>query len=396
MTIKNNIKSQAFIGSAVLFSSLAMFSITASAEISSTDWDNDGISDVIEERLGTEIYLSDTDGDGISDKDELGDVTEPRDTDGDGRIDALDIDDDGDNIPTILEGKGDADKDGRENHLDKDSDGDGLEDGYEVQLTGMDSDNDGLDDYFDSDRTGGVDENGDGVVDTLVLIDSDKDGVPDLLDKDSKVSHAKQPKASEAATDTVKAEAEPEKAAEEKKEESVVAEAEEKSAVVVSAPDLPQLNIKREHSYTEAKPEQAGDNSAYGGTGYFYCANSGKIVPGIKGFMLTPPGKIKLLRDATQGDYHWKASEPGTYALQFQIPQGMSIVRGLAKGRRIVKQGDADPLILGGEENPTKKGYLMQSSTGSNNWHTSFEIKDGAPQVRNNNIPLSGGLCEQP
>lgn len=380
----------------------------AFAEISNTDWDNDGISDEVEEQLGTEMYLADTDGDGVPDKDEIGDITEPLDSDNDGVIDAKDIDDDGDGIPTIFEGRTDVDGDGRPNYLDQDSDGDNLADNFEAPLTGKDSDNDQIDDYFDIDTGNGTDDNGDGVNDKIVLVDSDKDGTPDLLDKDSTMPHIDQRNQQTAEKKPVQAQEETfdgsgDKAVAADQQAKPEAELEEKpEPLVMSAPKLPVLASatksaapKRSHSYIETQPEEQMTN-AYGGSGYFYCANSNKIVPGIKGFMMTPPSKIKVERDAKDGHYRWSTSIADTYAMQFQVPQGMSIVRGLAKGRRIIKPGDPDPLVLGGDENPTKKGYLMSSPTGSKTWHTSFEIKDGAPAFKNNNIPLSGGICEQP
>ncbi len=57
------------------------------------DWDNDGLSNEKEKRLGTNIQNPDTDGDGISDADEEKLGTDPlnEDTDGDGLIDGYEI-----------------------------------------------------------------------------------------------------------------------------------------------------------------------------------------------------------------------------------------------------------------------------------------------------------------
>ncbi len=62
-------------------------------------------------------------------------------------IDALDPDDDGDGIPTAIEGSFDVDGDGIPNYLDLDSDGDGIPDAEEG-LT--DSDGDGIPDFLDA------------------------------------------------------------------------------------------------------------------------------------------------------------------------------------------------------------------------------------------------------
>ncbi len=373
-------------------SALLLPQASIAGKISAIDWDNDGLSDKTEARIGSSIYLADTDGDGISDKDEIGNIRKPRDTDKDGRIDILDDDDDGDGIPTVLEGTLDTDKDGKANYLDTDSDGDGLADGFEVRLTGRDSNEDGIDDLFDAEATKGQDVNGDGIDDNIVFVDSNKNGVADILDKKSSLPHLKLRLKNDAA-----------KSASSKKE--IVRMAENKppvKTVVVAAAKLPERKVSQNknikhtgHSYTEKKSNSASKNADYGGSGYFYCGSTGKIVKGIKGFMMTPPGKVSLLRDATEGDYKWRVEEPGTYAIQFQIPGGMSIVRGLAKGRRIIKEGDSHPLILGTAENPAKKGYLVNAKSKDNVWYTSFEIKDNAPLVKNNNIPLAGGVCNK-
>lgn len=194
------------------------------------DADNDGIPNLVE--LGpTPLTPRDSDGDGVpdyrdtdSDNDgrpdsaEVGpDVLNPRDSDGDGIPDYRDIDSDNDGIPDVIEMGGvDANRDGR---LDGfvDADGDGLADSVDpdqggTPLPATDSDGDGLIDALDRDsdndgladvvEAGGIDVNGDGVVDGFVdgngngladaleaaplpVTDSDLDGLPDYRDLDS-------------------------------------------------------------------------------------------------------------------------------------------------------------------------------------------------------------------
>ncbi len=66
------------------------------------DDDGDGLSNAVEETLGTNPHAKDTDGDGKSDGAEVGDAEAPKDSDGDGVIDALESDKsdaDGDGVP---------------------------------------------------------------------------------------------------------------------------------------------------------------------------------------------------------------------------------------------------------------------------------------------------------
>jgi len=128
------------------------------------DDDNDGISTLAEERVGTSSLHADTDEDGILDSIEVGsDLDAPLDTDGDGIINALDTDDDDDNIETIQEALLGT------NHLLIDSDGDGLSDSEEIA--------DLMDEPLDTDKDGILD-----AVDTDEKLDQDNDGLSDLLE----------------------------------------------------------------------------------------------------------------------------------------------------------------------------------------------------------------------
>lgn len=183
------------------------------------DSDQDGLSDSLENQLGTNPSLADTDGDGIPDGVENSKSTANLDTDSDGTINALDADDDGDGKSTQSEDANedgdfnpatnptDLDGDGIPSYLDamevreeeddspimNDSDGDGIRDDVEKGNGDdpVDSDKDGIPDYLDSDS------DNDGLSDDLEAdglaneksseqpLDSDGDGVPNYLDSDS-------------------------------------------------------------------------------------------------------------------------------------------------------------------------------------------------------------------
>ena len=120
------------------------------------DWDMDGLSNGLEESIGSDPLSSDTDGDGHPDGEEYrgeysGSVL--HDSDKDGIPDLLDADDDGDGIPTLDEGSGDLDGDGIPNYLDLDSDGDGIPDSEDLPTS--DDDCDGIPNWGDTDPTDG-------------------------------------------------------------------------------------------------------------------------------------------------------------------------------------------------------------------------------------------------
>ena len=92
---------------------------------------------------------TDADNDGISDALEMGnDPNNPLDTDNDGTPDHLDTDADNDSVSDLLEGVTDTDGDGIENFRDTDSDGDGFGDALESG----DFNNNGVADRLENDN----------------------------------------------------------------------------------------------------------------------------------------------------------------------------------------------------------------------------------------------------
>ncbi len=154
-----------------------------------TDADGDGLDDNFDTKTldatngadGTNASNGTFAGNNLADADNLGvgdlDYRE-QDSDGDGIDDNIDLDDDNDGIPDLVEGTGDKDGDGIPDYLDLDSDNDGIPD--VVEAGGIDADGDGLLDGF-------VDANNDGQADgtPLTALDADNDGIPNYLDLDS-------------------------------------------------------------------------------------------------------------------------------------------------------------------------------------------------------------------
>jgi large repetitive protein len=149
----------------------------------------------------------DSDGDGVADNTDLDDdndgildTTEgTADSDGDGVPDSLDLDSDNDGILDIVEAGGvDTNGDGMVDNF-TDANNDGLADSLDPNTGGTalpvpDTDGDGLPDYLDLDsdndgitdviEAGGSDPDNDGVIGTGVPADNDNDGIPDAVDPD--------------------------------------------------------------------------------------------------------------------------------------------------------------------------------------------------------------------
>ncbi len=170
------------------------------------DTDGDGLDNCTEDDIGTDATNADTDGDGLDDGFEVGDPNNPNDTDGDNIIDALDLDDDGDGVPTDVEIlEGDTDGDGIIDPLDLDDDGDGVDTPDEDRdldgdPTNDDMDGDGVPDYLDAfDLDGPLgDADGDGFVNNDEIDigsdpynpDTDGDGVGDDVEIDDPANPA--------------------------------------------------------------------------------------------------------------------------------------------------------------------------------------------------------------
>ncbi|MCB9689514.1 MAG: hypothetical protein H6735_31040 [Alphaproteobacteria bacterium] len=176
------------------------------------DDDGDGIDTVCELAWGTDPLRADSDGDAVLDGIEwfhMGPPTpnnptgtscqNPWDTDLDGIINALDLDDDGDGLPTDIEGSRDSDcaagtnipqPDGLPAHVDTDSDGDGIPDAREGT---NDKDHDGVPNYVDCDKSGWPgDADNDGILDRDEAALCDQLGLagcPDTLIYDPDADH---------------------------------------------------------------------------------------------------------------------------------------------------------------------------------------------------------------
>ena len=133
------------------------------------DSDNDGIPDIIE------AGGVDEDGNGLVDYPTKGDATSMEDGDGDGYVDTYDPDDDGldlveDALDPLIIYNNAAYRSGNPS-MNPDHDFDNIPDIWD-----LDSDNDTAPDLLEA---GGVDEDGDGVLDAGEFIDNDSDGFHD-------------------------------------------------------------------------------------------------------------------------------------------------------------------------------------------------------------------------
>lgn len=526
-----------------LLGSSTCFATDTSHTDNFTDSDYDQIPDAVESRIGTDPWLSDTDGDGLSDGAEVGpDYTSPLDSDQDRRINALDVDDDNDGIPTVIEAKQDSDGDGIADYLDSDTDGDGKSDREEAGLSGKDSDQDGIDDFFDVDQTNSPDTNGDGIDGHQFLQDKDRDGIPDIrdaLDQDGEAgdldndglnnseeamagSDPENPDSDgDGVTDAIElgttlgkpldtdSDGQPNILDTDDDNDGLLTRHEVyikgthpqdtdtdqdgKPDYIDTDDDNDGIPTRREDQNRDGNP--ANDDTDKDGTpdyldkldntdsttdddgdgisnqqekslgsnpdgrdtdgdgledaleigfdpsaptdtdndgifdfldpdddgdgipsliegeadrdgdgrvnyldvdpsGYFYCANSGKIVEGISNLRIEPEQYADIIEDGSEGVFRWEASQPGSYSLQFDLPEGMKSLDNLNQGLLYVTPYNGKLVSLGRSEDIGNKGYLARFKPKDLPvWYSGFTLQKDAPPVVNLNIPLTGGVC---
>ncbi|MFZ1344109.1 hypothetical protein [Thiothrix eikelboomii] len=407
---------------------------TLSSHRPQPDFDQDGLGDELERQLKTDPALADTDGDGVLDGIEVGaNSKQPLDTDQDSIINAVDWEDDGDQIPSVLESKQDTDQDGLANYLDLDSDADGQPDQEEARLAGLDSDQDGIDDRFDADFTQGQDRNGDGVNDKSVLVAAiTQFSAKPVLATQSLTPAVPPSPALKPSTEVSSTNEVLEVEVSETAELSMVVNPslfEGNARILAKKPDTDgdgvpddlELGLDAKHpvdtdgdgifdfldedddgdhvlTVIEGEADRDGDGRVnyldVDESGYFYCANSGRIVKGIKHFKITPSHEVVLQADAKTGRYRWYALKPGTYTLQFILPKGLRTVTELEKGQLYVTGANGAVVNLGWSESISQEGRLARFNPQQLPvWYSSFVIQAGAPPIINQNIPLTGEAC---
>jgi uncharacterized repeat protein (TIGR01451 family) len=149
------------------------------------------------------------------------------------------------------------------------------------------------------------------------------------------------------------------------------------------------------------------DEDDYDPTGYFYCQEDGRILPGASITVVGPLGSqtgvgtsnsITIVRDGSDGSYQFFVTAPGRYTL---VPTYPSF--GAASTTRVptsvpvdVTGFGADPAVLGSSESGSS-GRLADFSEGSNTpSYLVFDIDAGDPTIISNNLALEACATETP
>lgn len=132
----------------------------------------------------------------------------------------------------------------------------------------------------------------------------------------------------------------------------------------------------------------------YDPIGYFYCEETGQIIPGGS-FTVSGPGVILIIEDGSTGRYQFETDgTPGTYTMVFTAPAGYAFsTTHLPLAGSLDPTGQPDPFEVG--SGTTDGAFLDDFSPGANPFYLSFDYEAGDPEIVLNNIPLSG-CCSAP
>ncbi len=141
------------------------------------------------------------------------------------------------------------------------------------------------------------------------------------------------------------------------------------------------------------------DREDFDPTGYFYCEDDGRILPGgtisVSGSAGTQTGvgtsnNITIVQDGSvDGQFVFFVSRPGTYTLTPTYPSlGSPSTTRLSSGTLDVSTRLPGPIASIGSSEFGNTGRLADSTAGANPFFLSFEFEAGDPFVINNNLPL--------
>ncbi|EPX79422.1 beta strand repeat-containing protein [Litoreibacter arenae] len=133
-------------------------------------------------------------------------------------------------------------------------------------------------------------------------------------------------------------------------------------------------------------------------TGYFYCEDDGRLLPGGSISVTGPAGtqtgvgfsnNIRIVQDGSTGQFVFFVTRPGTYVLNATYPTlgQASTTRTTLGNLDATTLLPANPASLGGSE-VGNTNVLNDFTSGGNPFYTSFTFEAGDPFIINNNLPV--------
>jgi uncharacterized repeat protein (TIGR01451 family) len=128
----------------------------------------------------------------------------------------------------------------------------------------------------------------------------------------------------------------------------------------------------------------------YDPLGYFYCEDTGQIVPGGN-VTFTPAGAglVNIIEDGSTGRYQAFFNSADTYTMNITVPAGTALSTARLDAGLFNPPALPNPSVRGSGE-AGASGFLVDFTAITNEpWNTVFQIDAGDPFIINNNIPLT-------
>ncbi|MCG8455148.1 MAG: hypothetical protein MI919_02635 [Holophagales bacterium] len=121
--------------------------------------------------------------------------------------------------------------------------------------------------------------------------------------------------------------------------------------------------------------------------GYFYCEDTGEILPGGS-IDVSGPGLVTIFEDGSSGRFtFFTDGTPGQYTLLVTPPASYPLSDTCLDLGVLDPTGQPNPYLLGSEE-VLDTGFLGSSDCADNPFYLVFELEAGDPPILANNIPL--------
>ncbi|MFK7816797.1 MAG: OmpA family protein [Gammaproteobacteria bacterium] len=160
--------------------------------------------------------------------------------------------------------------------------------------------------------------------------------------------------------------------------------------IVIGDTDGDGINDVIESCAADRDGDGATDCMDFDPLGYFYCEDTGQIIPGGNiNFTAAGAGTINLIEDGSSGRYQAFFNGDDTYTMNVTVPPGTALSPTRTASILFDPTGGPDPTVLGGDE-AGNSGFLTDFTAATNvPWYTSFVIEAGDPFIIDNNIPLT-------
>ena len=159
---------------------------------------------------------------------------------------------------------------------------------------------------------------------------------------------------------------------------------------VIGDTDGDGINDVIESCATDRDGDGISDCMDFDPLGYFYCEDTGQIIPGGN-VTFTPAGAgtVNLIENGSTGRYQAFFNGNDTYTMNVTVPPGTTLSTARIESTLFDPTGGPNPTVLGGDE-AGGSGFLTDFSAATNvPWYTSFVIEAGDPFIIDNNIPLT-------